>query len=117
MADEPNEVEGIVLRKTGTAKPSMGSTPVADLSGVKTQSEVDAIEHEIAKKEPVAKTTPKNYVDMLPDDWATLQWVRKEKFIQEITDIDFLKFIMRVESIKAVQAACKKRMTELVKQP
>lgn len=120
MADEPNEVEGIVLKKTGSEKPSQGSTPVADLSGVRTQSEVDAIEKNIDKKE-VASVTPmvkstKNYVDMLPEDWATLHWVKKEKFIDEITDPDFLKFIMRVESIKAVHAACKKRLIELAKQ-
>jgi hypothetical protein len=118
MPDEPNEVEGIVLRKTGPVKQSMGSTPVADLSGVKTQSEVDAIEKEIVQKEtaaaPKVPVVAKNYVDMLPEDWATLHWVKKEQFINEITDPNFLKFIMRVESIKAVHAACKKRLTELV---
>ena len=115
MPDEPNEVEGIVLKKTGSTKLSQGSTPVADLSGVKTQSEVNAIEKEIVQKEVKAAPVTKNYVDMLPEDWATLHWVRKEKFITEITDPDFLKFIMRVESIKAVYAACKKRLTELAK--
>jgi len=117
MPDEPNEVEGIVLKKTGSTKLSQGSTPVADLSGVKTQSEVNAIESEIVKKEatPKVASVTKNYVDMLPEDWATLHWVKKEKFIAEITDPDFLKFIMRVESIKAVHAACKKRLLELAK--
>jgi hypothetical protein len=116
LPDEPNEMEGIVLRKTGTEKPSQGSTPVADLSGVKTQSEVDAIEKEIEKKAVVTAPVTKNYVDMLPEDWATLHWVKKEQFISEITDPDFLKFIMRVESIKAVHAACKKRLIEIAKQ-
>lgn len=118
MPDEPNEVEGIVLKKTGSTQLSQGSTPVADLSGVKTQGEVNAIESEIEKKgaPPVVAKTPASYVDMLPEDWATLHWVKKEKFIAEITDPDFLKFIMRVESIKAVHAACKKRLTELAKQ-
>ena len=118
MPDEPNEVEGIVLKKTASTKLSQGSTPVADLSGVNTQGEVNAIEKEIEKKDApavVAKATV-NYVDMHPEDWATLHWVKKEKFIAEITDPDFLKFIMRVESIKAVHAACKKRLTELAKQ-
>jgi len=54
-------------------------------------------------------------MDMLPEDWSTLHWVRKERFIMAITDIEFLKFIMKVESIKAVHAACRKRMTELAK--
>lgn len=121
MPDEPSEVEGIVLKKTSfSGKQSSGSTPVADLSGVKTQSEVDAIENEIVKRASSPAETPvvekKNYVDLLPDDWSTLHWVKKEKFILEITDIEFLKFIMKVESVKAVHAACRKRMVELGKQ-
>lgn len=119
MPDEPNEVEGIVLRKTGSTKLSQGSTPVADLSGVKTQSEVNALEREIDKPLPEHHSripVTKNYVDMLPEDWATLHWVKKEKFIVEITDPDFLKFIMRVESVKVVHAACKKRLIEIEKQ-
>lgn len=120
MPDEPSEVEGIVLKKTSfSGKQASGSTPVADLSGVKTQSEVNAIEKEIGEKSstPVeASAEKKNYVDLLPDEWSTLHWVKKEKFIMEITDIEFLKFIMKVESVKAVHAACRKRMVELGKQ-
>jgi hypothetical protein len=112
--EEPNEVEGIVLKKPENVKTaSSGSTPVADLSGVKTQSEVDAIEKGLDKKE-VAKTSGSiNYLDMLPDDWSTLHWVKKEKFIANIVDPEFIKFILKVESIKAVQNACKKRLEEL----
>ena len=115
MPSEPTEVEGIVLKKTDfSSKPSQGSTPVADLSGVKTQEEVDEIEKNLEKK-ATPKVEKKNYMDMLPEDWSTLHWVRKERFIMAITDIEFLKFIMKVESIKAVHAACRKRMTELAK--
>lgn len=112
--EEPNEVEGIVLKKIENIKTaSSGSTPVADLSGVKTQSEVDVIEKGLDKKE-VAKTSgSKNYLDMLPDDWSTMHWVKKEKFIANIVDPEFIKFILKVESIKAVQNACKKRLEEL----
>jgi hypothetical protein len=119
MPEEPTEVEGIVLKKTDfSGKQSSGSTPIADLSGVKTQSEVNEIENEIEKKSQVQAPAveKKNYVDMLPDDWSTLHWVKKEKFIMEITDPEFLKFIMKVESVKAVHAACRKRMVELGKQ-
>jgi hypothetical protein len=116
MPPEPTEVEGIVLKKTDfSAKPSLGSTPVADLSGVKTQSEVNEIEEEISKKTAAPMVGKKNYVDMLPEDWSSLHWVKKEKFIMGIDDIEFLKFIMKVESIKAVHTACRKRMGELAK--
>jgi len=115
MADEPAEQEGIVLKKTAaTKKQASGSTPVADLSEVKTQSEVDALEKSMEKKEASSET--KSYIEMLPEDWSALHWVKKEKFIMQITDIEFLKFIMKVESIKAVQNACKKRITEIEKQ-
>jgi hypothetical protein len=116
MPPEPTEVEGIVLKKTDfSAKLPSGSTPVADLSGVKTQDEVNAIEKEIEKKGAPQLVEKKNYIDMLPDNWSEMHWVKKEKFIMAIDDIEFLKFIMKVESIKAVHAACRKRMTELAK--
>jgi hypothetical protein len=115
MPSEPTEVEGIVLKKTDFSKASSGSTPVADLSGVKTQEEVNAIEKEIEKKDAAQLVGKPNYIDMLPDDWSALHWVKKEKFILEINDVEFLKFIMKVESVKAVHAACRKRMTELAK--
>lgn len=110
MADEPTEVEGIVLKRTAVVK-SSGSTPVADLSGVRTQSEVNAIEKEIEKGVPENKT----FVDMLPENWSAMHWTKKEKFILQLTDKEFLQFIMTVEGTKAIQNACKKRLTELEK--
>jgi len=117
MSEEPNEQEGIVLKKTAasTPKKTSGSTPVADLSGVNTQAEVDALEKGLDKKEVVNLET-KNFLDMLPEDWSTLHWVKKEKFIMQINDVEFLKFIMKVETIKAVHGACRKRMVEIEKQ-
>lgn len=112
MDPEPNEVEGIVLKKTGN-EAQKGSTPVMDLSGVKTQVEVNHMEAGLDKRE-ISKIS-KDYISMLPDDWATLHWVKKEQFIKQITDPDFLKFILKVESLKAVQNACKKRLEELTK--
>jgi len=114
-----SEEEGITFRKAGRPKDSnepqvkvsQGSEAIADLSGVNTQEEVDAVENEIAKKAAVIP----NYLDMLPDDWAAMHWVAKEKFIRAITDKGFLKFLMRVETVKAVQDACKARLTELLK--
>jgi hypothetical protein len=121
MPDEPNEQEGIVLKKTDFSKKVAssggGSTPVADLSGVSTQAEVDQIEAKLDRKE-VSKTSSMNtekFIERLPTDWSTLHWVKREKFIMEITEIDFLKYIMTVECTKAIIAACRKRMVELEK--
>jgi len=117
MVDEPNEVEGIVLKKTASTKTaSSGSTPVADLSGVKTQAEVNQIEKGLDKSE-VAKTSaaPKSFVDQLPDDWGAMHWTKKEKFITQITDSNLVKYIMTVETAKVIQNACRKRLDELEK--
>ena len=113
MADEPNEVEGIVLKKTAFSKKASGSTPVADLSGVKTQAEVDHMEKGLDQSE-VAKTSAAiNYADMLPDNWSTLHWTKKEKFITQITDPKFVKYVMTVETAKVIQNACRKRLGDL----
>lgn len=104
------EEEGISFKKVDAPKDmtmnvevKAGSTPVADLSGANTQDEVDKIQGK------------PNYLDMLPEDWSKMHWVKKEKFIMQIDDIDFVKFIMTVETTKAIQNACKKRLSELTK--
>jgi len=107
-----------------------GSTPIMDLTGVRSQSEVNILEGNMSSKmasdkpsiegvsfprAEVKSESPVNYVDLLPENWGELHWTRKEKFIQSITDINFLKFILRVESVKAVINACKKQLETLSK--
>ena len=112
--------EGIIFNKPAAPKEksdvttTAGSTPVADLSEAKTQKDVEIIEKAVTKKASTAASTA-NYLDMLPEDWATMHWVKKENFIKTITDKEFINFILRVESTKAVQLACKRRLAELAK--
>jgi hypothetical protein len=109
--EETTEIEGITFKKPAPSveKPPIvtvrGSEPIADLSGVKTQAEVDAIE----------KKYDKSFLDKLPKEWSEMHWVQKEKFILEQTDKEFVKFILTVEPTKAVQNACRKRLLELEK--
>lgn len=65
-----------------------------------------------AKEEPQTDEDP-DYLSMLPEDWGSLHWTKKEKFIKIITNVDFLKFILSVETTTAVQNACKARLEEL----
>jgi len=102
------------------AKVGSGSTPVADLSEAKTQEDANEAQkpekdrYSIAKDQ--SKTQPSsNYLQLLPADWSTMHWVKKEKFVMGLTDYNFVKFILTVESLKAVQIACKKRLAELLK--
>ena len=63
-----------------------------------------------------AKPAPEinmDFMSQLPEDWGTMHWVKKEKFIKALTDKAFIKFILSVESIKAVQNACNERLKEL----
>jgi hypothetical protein len=134
---KPIEMEGITMRQIkstgsdGRVKVSGGgSTPIMDLTGVRSQSEVNILEGNMSSKmasdkpsiegvsfprAEVKSESPVNYVDLLPENWGELHWTRKEKFIQSITDINFLKFILRVESVKAVINACKKQLETLSK--
>jgi hypothetical protein len=102
--------EGIIFNKDQEKKSnsgvttSSGSVPVTDLSEANTQSDVTA-----------ATDSKTNYLELLPADWANLHWVRRERFVMALSDIDFIKFILTVENTKAIQVACKKRLTELLK--
>lgn len=54
-----------------------------------------------------------DYLSKLPDDWGKKHWTQKEKFIKDLEDVGFIKFIMTVETINAVVNACEKRLEEL----
>jgi hypothetical protein len=104
--------EGIIFRKVTPSvekEPTVtvrGEEPIADLSGVRSQAEIDAME----------KKYDKSFLDKLPKDWSEMHWVQKEKFIMAQTDKEFVKFILTVEPTKAVQNACRKRLVEIEKQ-
>jgi hypothetical protein len=54
-----------------------------------------------------------DYLSMLPDDWGTMHWVKKEKFIMGLDDAGLVEFIQSVETVKAVLNACKERLRQL----
>ena len=91
-----------------------------------TQKRVEDANPEPVKKKPTKKvvkkaaantpkTTPEssNYLLMLPEEWGELHWTKKEKFVKELTDIDFIKYLLVVETANAVQNACRERLNEL----
>lgn len=123
-APEVKSVEGVTLKKTESSKEidtsvkvssggndttidasakvsSGGNTPVVDMTEEKRAQDSEKKEND------------NNYINKLPDDWGKMHWTQKEKFIKELEDIDFIKFIMGVETIKAVQKACKTRLETL----
>jgi len=83
----------------------------------KTQAAMEAEKTETV--EPEEKTTEPsspekiNYLSILPEDWGKLHWVKKEKFVKKLTDIDFIKYLLTVENTKAIQRACKERLKAL----
>lgn len=72
---------------------------------------------EIKLNEDVTKITSSDattdYLLILPDNWNKLHWVKKEKFIKELDDVHFIRFILSMESTKAVRNACNERLEEL----
>ena len=99
-------------------KPKKASAPSVEIplpsspkvtSTEKTEKEEGSIED----PEDSKKAGSTDYLSMLPEDWGTLHWVKKEKFIKTLTDKGFIEFILSVETIKAVQNACTERLKEL----
>lgn len=106
------------------AKVSKTSESVTDISSQGTvvskqkTKKTGSLEHKTASNEKKAENmsnedSTQNYLDAMPDDWADLHWTKKEKFIKQQTDKGLLEFIMRVENVKVIQNACKKRLKEL----
>jgi len=81
-------------------------------AGIVPKEEVP-VEKEVKEVPVPEKVESGDFLSMLPDDWGKLHWVKKEKFIKELTDIDFIKFIFTVETTKAVKNACTERLKEL----
>lgn len=97
---------GSTMEQEATIKVSSGSTPIADLSSVDTQEGAEKATSDGEKSQ---------YLDLLPKNWSELHWVRKEQFIKQQTDKEFIKFILMVDTVKAVQNACRKRLLEIEK--
>jgi len=84
----------------------------------KKQIEVEApeveLKPEIMKKAAVVtESSSDDYLLMLPDDWGQLHWVKKEKFVKDLKDAAFVKFIQTIETTKAVLNACTERLKDL----
>jgi hypothetical protein len=92
---------------TEAAKKAEAAKAARKASSAQTQAQVEKAKPKVPVQED------NDFLSMLPDNWADLHWVQKEKFIKGITNIEFLKFILTVESVKAVQDACEKRLKEL----
>jgi len=118
-------------------KVGRGSTEVADLSGVNTDEQAEAAGVRIvAKIKPIeteeaeltrlaspqaspqenAAISPeksKEFLSRLPETWAKMHWAQKEKFINSLTDMVFIRYIISVEEIKTVQRIGKARLQAL----
>jgi hypothetical protein len=119
--------DGVVVARVGekqvpkTVSPKLSPEAVKKAEAAKAARKASSIKTadaiaELAKSivQPKTETTEDtDYLSMLPDTWAEMHWVQKEKFIKSVTNIGFLKFILTVESIKAVLDACETRIREL----
>lgn len=117
-ADLSGDQGAVVVKKIGKEGPVNEPVEAQDATVVKKIGEklpkADPEESKSEEAKPLESSD--SYLKMLPDDWADMHWVKKEKFIKSVTDKKFLQFIMRVDTIKAVQNACKVRIEELDKQ-
>lgn len=117
---EKTEKEKTAEKKAIAAKKAKERAITRKKSSAKTQKQMESEKapKEILDVQLDAKVTDEpqteiDYISMLPDDWGKLHWVKKEKFIKELTNIAFIKFIFSVEKIKAVQNACAERLKTL----
>jgi hypothetical protein len=126
VGSSDKEIDFSVKTSSGNApidfsvKTSPGSTPVTDLSSLDDNikdltNEIAPGTGKVALMSEKKKEANAQYLKMLPEDWAKMHWVKKEQFIKSQTDKEFIKFILTVEPVKAVQNACRKRLVELEK--
>jgi hypothetical protein len=88
---------------------------VSEIENVATVVENQPTASEVIEDTKVETITPgsTDYLSQLPEDWGSMHWVKKEKFIKALTDKGFIEFILSVETIKAVQNACTERLKEI----
>jgi hypothetical protein len=112
------EKEGVTFRapeRAGQSEAgvtvSSGGTAISEIGpGV---DGVTVVQKRAGVNIPAQTPESTDYLSMLPEDWGNLHWTKKEKFIKILTDVGFLKFILSVETINAVQDACQARLDEL----
>lgn len=112
-SEESKEKSSKSKGKKKTAKKKASSKKTAKKSSKSSKKTAKKTSTPKPKEVPTLEDGSKDYLSMLPDDWAPMHWVKKEKFIMALEDVDFIKFILRVETVNAVQNACKKRLKEL----
>jgi hypothetical protein len=114
--------EGTVVAKVPTAQQKDADAAAKALARANARKVAAGQTQAMMEKEkkPTAKVVVKapetdemDYLSMLPADWGQLHWVKREVFIKSLTDINFIKYIMSVETIKALQNACNERLKEL----
>ena len=129
---ETHSVEGVTFRKTASQESTAEATVSAGepmlatggevvtvvKTGIKVQDTspegVPLAPRPVAKPEEPKDTTSSDvYMAMLPENWGNMHWTQKEKFIQSLTDKNFVRFIRSVETIKAVLDACRERLKQL----
>jgi hypothetical protein len=117
---EQEPIESLALPKpTGdSSKKALERAEARKKATMVTQKVVEQKKKPAEQKKPVvtskeSEESSGDFLTMLPDDWGKMHWVKKEMFINDLEDIDFLKFILSVETIKAVQNACVERLKAL----
>jgi hypothetical protein len=122
--------DGVVVGKTTPMGEPEGTVRTASKSAeakaqrekrlkqsAQTQAQIEAEKKTKPAPDPVsvqpAQDNNTDYMAMLPPTWSEMHWVQKEKFVKSLVDKDFIKFILSVESIKAVLNACEERLKEL----
>lgn len=112
-------IEGVTFKTVEKKAPPTNGATVTVSSGGDAITEVTegAEGVEVVQKKTGVNIAPKpestDYLSMLPEDWGSLHWTKKEKFVKNHTNVDFIKFILSVETTTAVQNACKARLKEL----
>jgi hypothetical protein len=109
--------EGTVVSKTPNPA-ALARAEARKKAASQTQAMLEAEKvTKVASEETPKATVPAegdpNYLSMLPADWGSLHWVKKEKFVKSLTDKAFIQFILSVETVKAVLNACEERLIEL----
>jgi hypothetical protein len=77
----------------------------------------DASPVESPKPKAKAASTKKteDYTSKLPEDWTKLHWVKAEKFINDQTDPDFVRFILKIEKREILLRILKEKLNNLLK--
>jgi len=109
--------QGVIVGKVGGPKGRRSIQQIEDQDAVviKKIGEKAAEKPEKAAEKAAEKEKSDDYLNKLPENWSKMHWVQRTKFIKGLDDIEFINFIKMVDTLKAVQNACEKRLNELSK--